>query len=109
MLAKYIIVHHSIQTHVAARILVRARETEADFNVPRSKAELIPARHHSSRIVHPVPRLVAQLYIERPVGRSDRTRIVPLQVSGLPVVQVYGFPVRIVYEIMVEASASALL
>lgn len=61
-----------------------------------SEAKLVPGRQHASLVVQPVRLLLGQSDLQATIPSRDCGGVVPFEVVGLPIVEVDGFPVRVV-------------
>ena len=66
------------------------------LNVASRETKLIPTGHHPTLVVQVVSLLLRERDLEGAVLGGDSGRVVPLEIAGLPVVEVDSFPVWIV-------------
>ena len=72
------------------------RQGHSDLNIPTSETELIPASHHAALVIQVVSLLPGECDLEGAVLGGDRGGVIPLEIAGLPVVEVDSFPVGVV-------------
>jgi len=75
---------------------VQTRQCHRDFNISSREAELVPTANHPAFVIQIMSFLLRQCDPQGPVLGSYSERVIPLEVTRLPVVQVDGFPVWIV-------------
>lgn len=71
-------------------------EGDSSYDQAAGEAEFVPGRHEPAHIVKTVIWGCRQCDFERTVFGGQRRGVIPLQIVGLPVMEVDGFPVWVV-------------
>ena len=75
---------------------IQTRQCYRDFNISSGETELVPTANHPAFVIQIMSFLLRQCDLQGPILGGYSKGVIPLEVSRLPVVQIDGFPVRIV-------------